>query len=122
MNARRRAALVAAALFAACRPGGDAPDTPAVDGEWAYTVRCAYCHDIPNGIGAALTPATLAAYSTVGLLDSYLRVAMPHEAPGSLPDSEYDAILRYMIQSRGLVPEGVHAWPLPDSTRLLTDG
>ena len=124
MTASRRTALVApvalvaATVLGACSPGSDAPETPAVDGEWAYTVRCGYCHDVPNGIGTALTPATLAAYSTVGLLDSYLRVAMPHEAPGSLPDAEYDAILRYMIESRELVPGGVNEWPLPDSTRL----
>ena len=65
-----------------------------------------------------VTPGVLAAYSTVGQLDRYLRVAMPHEAPGSLPDNEYDAILRYLIESRGMVPGGGNAWPLPDSTRL----
>lgn len=109
--------LVVAAT-AACSPAADLPETPAVDGEWAYTVRCSYCHDVPNGIGAELDAVNLASYSTVGELDRYLRVAMPHEAPGTLEDAEYDAILRYMIQSRGLVPEGFPAWPLPDSTRL----
>jgi len=112
--------VAALCTLSAC--GGDSePPAPAVDGEWAYTVRCSYCHDVPNGIGAAVTPGVLAAYSTVGQLDRYLRVAMPHEAPGSLPDNEYDAILRYLIESRGLVPEGGDAWPLPDSTRL-SDG
>ena len=122
-RARRHTAFatlagVSVAAAAACSPAGDAPETPAVDGEWAYTVRCSYCHDVPNGIGAELDAVTLASYSTVGELDRYLRVAMPHEAPGTLSDAEYDAILRYMIQSRGLVPEGIPAWPLPDSTRL----
>jgi len=116
----RLAGVAALCTLSAC--GGDSePPAPAVDGEWAYTVRCSYCHDVPNGIGAAVTPGVLAAYSTVGQLDRYLRVAMPHEAPGSLPDNEYDAILRYLIESRGLVPEGGDAWPLPDSTRL-SDG
>ena len=101
-----------------CAPNAEAPETAAVDGEWAYTVRCSYCHDVPNGIGTAVTPGVLAAYSTVGQLDRYLRVAMPHEAPGSLPDDEYDAILRYLIESRGMVPGATDAWPLPDSTRL----
>lgn len=113
---RRRGRLIAAAAgLAACSPGAD---TPAVDGELTYTVRCSYCHDVPNGIGAAVTPSVLAAYSTVGQLDRYLRVAMPHEAPGSLPDNEYGAILRYLIESRGMVPESGDTWPLPDSTRL----
>ena len=109
---------LAGATSMACGPDIDAPDTLEVDGEWAYTVRCSYCHDVPNGIGAELDAVTLGSYSTVGELDRYLRVAMPHEAPGTLSDAEYDAILRYMIQSRGLVPEGIPAWPLPDSTSL----
>lgn len=112
---RRGRLIAAAACLAACSPGAD---TPAVDGEWTYTVRCSYCHDVPNGIGAAVTPGVLAAYSTVGQLDRYLRVAMPHEAPGSLAEGEYDAILRYLIESREMVPEATDEWPLPDSTRL----
>jgi len=115
----RRGLLIAATpCLIGCSPDAEAPETAGVDGEWAYTVRCSYCHDVPNGIGAAVTPGVLAAYSTVGQLDRYLRVAMPHEAPGSLPDNEYDAILRYLIESRGMVPGGGDAWPLPDSTRL----
>lgn len=117
----RRALLTAlAGAAAACSPAADAPEVPAVDGEWAYTVRCSYCHDVPNGMGAELDAVTLASYTTVGRLDRYLRVAMPHEAPGSLEDAEYDAILRYMVESRQLVPEAGDAWPLPDSTRLQT--
>ena len=110
--------IAATACLIGCSPDAEAPETPAVDGEWAYTVRCSYCHEVPNGIGAAVTPEVLAAYSTVGQLDRYLRVAMPHEAPGSLPDVEYDAILRYLIESRGMVPGAIDAWPLADSTRL----
>ena len=111
---------LAGATVAACGPAADAPDTSVVDGEWAYTVRCSYCHDVPNGIGAELDAVTLASYTTVGELDRYLRIAMPHEAPGTLSDAEYDAILRYMVESRQLVPEGGDVWPLPDSTRLQT--
>lgn len=123
MNAARglrRGLLVLATawLVLGCSPETEAPETAAVDGEWAYTVRCSYCHDVPNGIGAAVTSSVLAAYSTVGQLDRYLRVAMPHEAPGSLPDNEYDAILRYLIESREMVPGATDTWPLPDSTRL----
>ena len=110
--------IAAAAWLVGCAPDADAPAPPAVDGEQAYTVRCSYCHEVPNGIGAPVTPGVLAAYSTVGRLDRYLRVAMPHEAPGSLPDAEYDAILRYLLESRGLTPEGRGIWPLPDSTPL----
>ncbi len=110
--------MVALSTLLSCSQDAEAPETPPVDGEWAYTVRCSYCHDVPNGIGAAITPATLAAYSTVGELARYLRVAMPHEAPGSLPPAEYQAILEYLLESRGLVPEGGDPAMLPDSTRL----
>lgn len=118
MRLRRGWLIAAPAWLVGCSPDAEAPETAAVDGEWAYTVRCSYCHEVPNSIGAAVTPSVLAAYSTVGQLDRYLRVAMPHEAPGSLPDSEYDAILLYLIESREMVPGGSDAWPLPDSTRL----
>ena len=102
---------------AACGPG-DEPAETRVDGEYTYTIRCGYCHDIPNGIGAELTPEVLATYSTVGSLDRYLRFAMPHETPGSLPTAEYDAILAYLIESRELVEGGEDARELPPSTEL----
>lgn len=104
-------------LLAACGPGEETAETE-VDGEYAYTIRCGYCHDVPNGIGAELTPRVLATYSTVGGLDRYLRFAMPHETPGSLPSAEYDAILAYLIESRELVEDGGDARKLPPSTEL----
>ena len=107
--------MVAAALAAAC--AGERPDpAPEVDGEYSYLVRCSYCHDVPNGIGAALTPRLLAGYQTVGRLDRHVRATMPHEDPGSLPEAEYAAILEYMVASRELVADGA---PLTDSTRLV---
>ncbi len=115
----RRALLIAAAALAgSCSRDAEVRETPPVDGELAYTVRCSYCHDVPNGIGAVITPRVLAAYGTVGRLDRYLRTAMPHETPGSLADAEYDAILRYMIESRGLLTGASGDWPAPDTTKL----
>ncbi len=117
----RLARVAALCSLPAC--GGD-PDlpAPAIDGQQAYAMRCGYCHDVPNGIGAALTPRTLAAYGTLGALDGYLRVAMPHEAPGSLPTAEYDAILAYLIESRELAPGAGDPRTLPDSTKLSPPG
>ena len=89
-----------------------------MDGEHAYTIRCSYCHDVPNGIGAELTPKVLAAYETAGALDRYLRFAMPQETPGSLPAEEYEAILAYLIESRKLVGEGKDPRELPPATEL----
>ena len=111
------AVLVFACASTGC-VGGDESHEEAVDGQHAYTIRCSYCHDVPNGIGAELTARVLAGYSTVGALDRYLRVAMPHETPGSLGDAEYEAILAYLIESRELVADDPAAGTLPDSTPL----
>lgn len=102
---------------AGCGRSEESREEP-IDGQYAYTVRCSYCHDVPNGIGAQLTAKVLAGYSTVGALDRYLRVAMPHETPGSLTDGEYEAILDYLIESRALVAGDVDVGELPDSTAL----
>lgn len=112
-----RLALTALFFLTACNSGRE-PAADPVDGELAYTVRCSYCHDVPNGIGAELTAKVLAAYSTVGALDRYLRVAMPHETPGSLTNAEYEAILAYLIESRELVAGEEDVGARPDSTAL----
>jgi len=98
--------------------GGDSPRPEQIDGQEAYAFNCGYCHDVPDGVGGSLTPKVLAAYRTVGGLDRYLRVAMPHEAPGSLADSTYDAILEYLLESRQLIPDGLDHGDLQDSTKL----
>lgn len=103
--------------LAACGRGDEPAEAP-VDGQYAYMIRCSYCHNVPNGIGAELTPRVLAAYSTVGALDRYLRFAMPQETPGSLPNEEYAAILAYLIESRGLVEGGADPGELLPSTKL----
>lgn len=113
----RRLAATVLLLLPGCNPGRE-PAEQSVDGELSYTVRCSYCHDVPNGIGAELTAKVLAGYSTVGALDRYLRVAMPHETPGSLSDAEYEAILAYLIESRELVGGGGDVRAVPDSTAL----
>jgi len=119
----RRFGVVPAALCAAAGcGGGDAPPEERIDGQRAYALRCGYCHNVPNGIGAALTPKVLAGYGTVGALDRYLRVAMPHEAPGSLSGAEYDAILQHLLDSRNLLPDGADHGNPPDSTRLQEPG
>ena len=113
------AVAIAACLGStACGPADGPPAEPPIDGEHAYTVRCGYCHDVPNGIGAALTPRVLVGYGTVGGLDRYLRFAMPHEAPGSLPSGEYAAILGYLIESRELVEGDADARELAPATEL----
>ena len=114
-------ALYAVCVPAGCAPGGDSR-APEVDGEQAYTLRCGYCHDVPDGIGGKLTPGVLAAYATVGALDRYLRAAMPHEDPGSLSADEYDGILGHLLRSRRLIPGAPDHRALPDSTTLRVAG
>ena len=99
---RLAAAWGLACALPACAPGESRSAAEEVDGRQAYLVRCSYCHDVPNGIGAELTPRLLAGYRTVGRLAQHVRATMPHEAPGSLADAEYEAIVRYMIESREL--------------------
>lgn len=118
----RRLAAVALLPLSACGPGREPAAEETVDGELAYAMRCGYCHDVPGGIGAELTARVLAGYGTVGALDRYLRVAMPHETPGSLPDAEYEAILAHLVESRGLVGDVGDYRALPDSTVLRDPG
>ena len=119
---RRLRVLSAVGCAVGACGGGDASREERIDGQHAYTVRCAYCHDVPNGVGGDLTAKVLAAYNTLGGLDRYLRAAMPHEAPGSLEDAEYDAIMSYLLESRELVPDGPDHRTLPDSTALRGPG
>lgn len=117
-----RAGWAVACATAGCGGSDAPPAAEPIDGEQAYTVRCGYCHDVPDGVGAPLTARVLAGHGTLGALDRYLRTAMPHEAPGSLADAEYEAILNYLLESRQLVPDGPGDQALPDSTPLRGPG
>lgn len=95
--------LLLVMLLAACGPS---PQEQAVaqrtHGETLYTQQCAACHDIQQGIGPTLTPEVVASYKTAPRLFSYLRLAMPTQAPGNLPEDDYWAITAYLLQSRDL--------------------
>ncbi len=70
-----------------------------------YQARCAFCHEVQGGIGAPLHPRVLASYGTAQRLFSYIRLAMPYEAPRTLSNEEYWLTVGHLLRSRGLVAE-----------------
>ena len=54
-----------------------------------YEARCAVCHEVEGGIGTRLDRRVLAYYETARGLFNYVRLAMPYDAPRTLPDEEY---------------------------------
>lgn len=97
-------------------------DADALDGAVVYQARCGYCHDAQGAIGTPLTDAVLRRYRTVGTLRSYLPLAMPYEAPGSLTSAEYEAVLRHLLVVRGLIPERFGHQSPPDSLAIGAGG
>ena len=72
-----------------------------------YEVRCAVCHDVEGGIGTRLDRRVLASYETAWGLFNYVRLAMPYDAPRTLPDEEYWLAVGHLLRSLGLVGEEV---------------
>ena len=72
-----------------------------------YQARCAICHDLEGGIGTPLDPRVLASYGNAQILFNYVRLAMPYEAPRTLPDEAYWMVVGHLLRSRGLVDEDV---------------
>ncbi len=88
---------------------GDAPPAPAEQiarGKKLYQKYCYGCHGIDAGTGPALTPELLVSYGTAQVLHDYLSIAMPPTMPGELDDEEYWALEAYLLDSRGLLPDG----------------
>lgn len=111
-----RAAFVmfsGAALFvlgAACAPAPASPTTsPAAgtyakyadDGKTVYSGRCSKCHgDRGEGVTAPaiMGPGgTLAKFNTAQGLYTFISVAMPFDAPGSLPEQDYYRVLCFLL-------------------------
>ena len=72
-----------------------------------YEARCVVCHDVEGGIGTRLDRRVLASYKTARGLFNYVRLAMPYDAPRTLPDEEYWLAVGHLLRSRGLVGEDV---------------
>jgi S-disulfanyl-L-cysteine oxidoreductase SoxD len=79
-------------------------------GHTVFVERCAKCHG-EQGEGklgrALISPtANLGGYGTARGLFDYTRKIMPIDAPGKLLESEYWAVLAYILKENKLLPDG----------------
>jgi cytochrome c len=79
-------------------------------GRQVYAERCAKCHGEQGEgkIGRAIMgpEANLGGYGTARGLFDYTRAIMPIDAPGRLLESEYWAVLAYLLSQNRLLPPG----------------
>jgi mono/diheme cytochrome c family protein len=77
-------------------------------GQAVYQERCASCHGEQGEgkVGRALIGpnAGLGGYGTARGLFDYVRKVMPADAPGRLTESEYWAVLAYILAQNGQLP------------------
>jgi cytochrome c len=78
-------------------------------GGTVFSNRCAGCHgnEGQGGFGPPLmgAQATLGRYGNAGALYDFIRQAMPFNAPGSLPQHEYEQVLGYLLVQNGFAQE-----------------
>ena len=94
----------------------DSRDGQVAAGRAVYLKHCARCHgEKGEGIDApALIDETanrLQSYPTAATLFQYLRVLMPLDAPGSLSEGDYWAVLTYLLVRNGVIGENVPVGP-----------
>ncbi|MGH7252930.1 MAG: c-type cytochrome [Nitrospiraceae bacterium] len=94
----------------------DSGDGQVAAGQAVYLKHCARCHgekgegiDAPALIGE---PANrLQSYPTGATLFQYVRLLMPLDAPGSLSEGDYWAVLAYLLVRNGVIQENVPVGP-----------
>jgi len=96
-------------------------DEQADAGSAAFAQYCASCHgaDLSGGFGPRLVPLDPFLYRDQPLSRpfEFMRTQMPFDAPGSLDDEVYAAILAHVLRENGY-PSGPE--PLPADTETLT--
>jgi mono/diheme cytochrome c family protein len=85
-------------------------------GREVYLKHCARCHgERGEGIEAPALigePANrLQSYPTAAILYSYVRFLMPLDAPDSLPERDYWAVVAYLLVRNGVIGENVPVGP-----------
>jgi S-disulfanyl-L-cysteine oxidoreductase SoxD len=79
-------------------------------GQAVFDERCAKCHGAQGEgkLGRALIgpTANLGGYGTARGLFDYTRKIMPIDAPGRLLESEYWAVLAFILNQNKLLPDG----------------
>jgi hypothetical protein len=86
-------------------PGATAPVVTIGDlataGKIVYATRCARCHggEGQGNIGPPLfnANATLERFGNARILWDFTSTSMPFDAPGSLPQKEYEQVLSYLL-------------------------
>ena len=76
-------------------------------GQETYERTCAVCHEEEDGTGTILDVELLTGYDDALAVFDYVWMAMPEDDPGSLSDGDYWAAVAYLLDSRGIMPEGV---------------
>ena len=94
----------------------DSRDGQVAAGRAVYLKHCARCHgEKGEGIEApALIDETanrLQSYPTAATLFQYVRVLMPLDAPDSLPERDYWAVVAYLLVRNGVIQENVPVGP-----------
>jgi mono/diheme cytochrome c family protein len=96
-------------------------DEQADVGSEAFALHCASCHgaDLSGGYGPRLVPLDPFVYRDQPLSRpfEFMRTQMPFDAPGSLEDAVYAAILAHVLRENGY-PSGPE--PLPADAETLT--
>ncbi len=94
-------------VLAGCQDTSKTPEIDQfVEGEQLYSLYCASCHEIDNGIGPLLTKEVVATRVNGQLLYNYNKRNMPYEAGNTLTEEQYWAITAYMLMRDGFLPEG----------------
>jgi mono/diheme cytochrome c family protein len=89
-------------------PGGSYTAAQASAGATLWAAKCAQCHgaNLEGGAGPALTGANLRTLSkntklTVGDLFTFMSQQMPLNDPASLKQSDYSAIMAFILKKNG---------------------
>jgi cytochrome c len=92
-------------------PPGSVIESPQLaKGRELFKEKCARCHGSQGQgtrIGPALvrTPHPLGGYKTAAGLFTYVSKAMPFDAPGSLKEEEYWAVVAFLADANRLLPD-----------------
>jgi mono/diheme cytochrome c family protein len=97
------------------RTGASAPSRVEA-GRDVYLKHCARCHgEKGEGIDAPAlideTASRLQSYPTAATLFQYIRILMPLDAPGSLSEGDYWAVVAYLLVRNGVIEENVPVGP-----------
>jgi len=66
---------------------------------------------LPPRVPAIIGPEALPDYDTAASLYTFIRAAMPFEAPGSLGSETYLDVVAYLAEKNGVLPEGMVVSP-----------